>query len=177
MKIFIFITLIIVCFSSITNANNYHVYGIGFYDVKLNGSQKNQATDFRYELRFDNSIVDIGPEQDNFFYLKPFVGFEYTSDQASYILGGVYLEDNIGKLFTGNDNKLIFTPSFGAGYYNNGSGKDLGNELQFRTTFEFSYKLLENRRISFSIGHISNANLSDKNPGVEIINFSYHVPF
>ena len=45
---------------------------IGIYDVKFDGSSSNYATDIRFERRFDNTLVDIGPEEDNFFYLKPF---------------------------------------------------------------------------------------------------------
>ena len=89
----------------------------------------------RFERRFDNVLVDIGPEIDNFFYLKPFIGLETTSDSAFYILGGVYLEDNLGELFLGEKSNFIFTPSFGAGYYDDGDGKKLGNNVEFRTTF------------------------------------------
>ena len=158
-------------------AEGYDVFGIGLYDIKFDGSQTNQATDLRYERRFDNSLIEIGPESENFFYLKPFVGIETTADSAVYILGGIYLEDNLGTLFVGEDSNFIFTPSFGAGFYDDGDGKKLGNEIQFRTTFEFSYELKNKNRIGISYGHISNANLGDKNPGVEILSFSYQVPF
>ena len=60
-------------------AKDLHVFGIGLYDIKFDGGSTNQATDFRYERRFDNPLVDIGPEEENFFYLKPFVGIESTS--------------------------------------------------------------------------------------------------
>ena len=158
-------------------AEGYDVFSIGLYDIKFDGSQTNQATDLRYERRFDNSLIEIGPESENFFYLKPFVGIETTTDSAVYILGGIYLEDNLGTLFVGEDSNFIFTPSFGAGFYDDGDGKKLGNEIQFRTTFEFSYELKNKNRIGISYGHISNANLGDKNPGVEILSFSYQVPF
>ena len=158
-------------------AEGYDVFSIGLYDIKFDGSQTNQATDLRYERRFDNSLIEIGPESENFFYLKPFVGIETTTDSAVYILGGIYLEDNLGTLFVGEDSNFIFTPSFGAGFYDDGDGKKLGNDIQFRTTFEFSYELKNKNRIGISYGHISNANLGDKNPGVEILSFSYQVPF
>ena len=158
-------------------AEGYDVFSIGLYDIKFDGSQTNQATDLRYERRFDNSLIEIGPESENFFYLKPFVGIETTTDSAVYILGGIYLEDNLGTLFVGEDSNFVFTPSFGAGFYDDGDGKKLGNEIQFRTTFEFSYELKNKNRIGISYGHISNANLGDKNPGVEILSFSYQVPF
>tara|TARA_B100001057_G_scaffold482376_1_gene557578 strand:- start:961 stop:1488 length:528 start_codon:yes stop_codon:yes gene_type:complete len=175
MKFFIFVFLILA--NSIVNANGINIYGIGVYDVKLDGTDDNTTTDFRFERRFDNTIFDIGPKEDNFFFLKPFIGFEYTGDSASYFITGIYLEDNLGQLLEGQESNILFTPSIGFGYYNNGSGKNLGNDIQFRTTLEFSYKLKSENRIGISIGHISNANLGNKNPGVEIISLTYQVPY
>tara|TARA_B110000014_G_C19733921_1_gene383087 strand:- start:5 stop:535 length:531 start_codon:yes stop_codon:yes gene_type:complete len=163
--------------SSFLFAEGYDVFGLGIYDVKFDGSSANHATDIRFERRFDKTLIDIGPMEDNFFYLKPFVGVESTSDSAIYLLGGIYLEDNLGKLLIGNKNKWNFTPSFGAGYYDDGNGKKLGNKIEFRTTLEISYQLNNDDRIGFSLGHISNANIGDKNPGVEIVSLSYQKPF
>ena len=172
-----FIFLLFFFKSAFLSAQGYDVFGIGIYDVKFDGSSSNYATDIRFERRFDNTLVDIGPEEDNFFYLKPFAGIEVTTDSALYVLGGIYLEDNLGKLLTGNQNKWNFTPSFGLGYYDDGDGKKLGNKLEFRTTLEISYQLKNDDRIGISLGHISNANIGDKNPGVEIISLSYQKPF
>ena len=158
-------------------AQGYDVFGLGIYDVMFDGSSSKNATDIRYERRFDKTLVDIGPEEDNFFYLKPFIGIEATTDSAFYFLGGIYLEDNLGKLLIGKENKWNFTPSFGLGYYDDGNGKKLGNKLEFRTTLELSYQLNNDDRIGFSLGHISNANIGNKNPGVEIISLSYQKPF
>ena len=173
----LFIILLFFFKSSFLSAQGYDVFGIGIYDVKFDGSSSNYATDIRFERRFDNTLVDIGPEEDNFFYLKPFAGIEVTTDSALYVLGGIYLEDNLGKLLTGNQNKWNFTPSFGLGYYDDGDGKKLGNKLEFRTTLEISYQLKNDDRIGISLGHISNANIGNKNPGVEIISLSYQKPF
>ena len=174
-RIIILISTII--FSYPVASKGYNVFGLGIYDVKIDGSKENQATDFRYEYRSDNSLLDIGPKEDNFFFLKPFFGLEFTSDSASYFLTGIYFEDNLGELLESKKNKFFFTPSFGAGIYGNGSGKKLGNDLQFRTSFEVSYELKNKNRIGVSFSHISNANLGDKNPGVEILSFSYQVPY
>ena len=173
-KIFL---LLFYLYSSCLFAKGYDVFGIGFYDVKFDGSETNPATDFRYERRFDKSLLEIGPNSYDFFNLKPFVGFELTSDSATYFLTGVYLDDNVGKLFTGDKSNIIFTPSFGAGYYDDGDGKKLGNNIEFRTTFELSYALKNNNRIGISFGHISNANIGDKNPGVEVLSFSYQIAY
>ncbi len=176
MKFFTYI-IIFTLLSLKVLATGYNVFGIGLYDVKFDGGSTNQSTDFRYERRFDNTIMDIGPEEDNFFFLKPFLGIEYTSDNAYYFLTGIYLEDNLGQLFTGDENKYSFTPSFGLGYYDDGDGKKLGNNIQFRTALEISYSLENKNRIGLSFSHISNANLGDKNPGVEIISLSYQIPY
>ena len=176
MKFFlVFLSIFFISLSG--KSEDLNIFGIGIYDVKLDGSKTNDALDLRFERRFDRTILDIGPEEDNFFFLKPFIGFESTSDSATYFLAGIYLEDNLGELFRGKKNNLIFTPSFGAGYYDDGSGKKLGNDIQFRTSFEISYELENKNRIGFSISHISNANLGDKNPGVEIIGISYQIPY
>ena len=154
MKFIIFITTLTLISTTLLG-KGLNVYGLGVYDIKFDGSEKNQTTDFRYENRFSNTLFDIGPKEDNFFFLRPFVGFE----------------------FKGDENDFIFTPSFGFGYYNDGEGKKLGNEIQFRTTLEISYELKNKNRIGLSFGHISNANLGDKNPGVEILSLSYQIPY
>ena len=164
-------------FSPTCIAKGYDVFSVGIYDIKFDGGTTNQATDFRYERRFNNSIFEIGPESENFFNLKPFAGLELTSDSAMYILGGIYLEDNLGSLFIGEDSGYIFTPSFGAGYYDDGDGKKLGNNIEFRTSFEISYQQENDHRIGFSFSHTSNANLGDKNPGVEVLSITYQIPY
>ena len=173
MKIFFLFVLIL--FSNNVIAKGYDVFGIGIYDVKFDGSQTNESIDFRFERRFDKSLLEIGPDSYNFFDLKPFIGFETTSDSAYYFLTGIYLEDNIGTLFAGETSNSIFTPSFGIGIYDDGNGKELGNTIEFRTSVEISYQLKNKNRIGLSLGHISNANLGDNNPGVEIISLSYQV--
>ena len=175
MKKFIFLTFIF--FAKIVMAEGYDVFGIGIYDFKFDGSQTNAAVDFRYEKRFDKSLFAIGPESYDFFHLKPLVGLEATSDSALYFLTGIYVEDNIGTLFKGESSNFLITPSFGIGIYDDGNGKKLGNSIEFRTTLEVSYQLKNKNRIGLSYGHISNANLGDKNPGVEIISLSYQVAY
>ena len=175
MRNFFFICFVF--FSHNLFASGYDVFGIGYYDIKFDGSNQNDALDYRYERRFDKTLLRLGPESYDFFDIKPFLGFEGTSDSATYVLTGIYLHDNAGTLFTGKSSKYLITPSFGFGYYNKGDGKDLGNNLEFRTTIELSYELQSKSRIGISFGHISNANIGDKNPGVEILSFSYQRPY
>ena len=175
MRALIFFLFLIICTPAISKG--YDVFSIGLFDIKFDGSETNQAIDFRYERRFNKTLFEIGPESYEFFDLKPFAGFEITSDSASYFLAGVYLEDNIGTLFTGDSSNFIFTPSLGVGYYDEGDGKKLGSNIEFRTTLEVSYQLKNENRIGFSYGHISNANIGNSNPGVEILCISYQVAY
>ena len=170
-------SIIVISISGQAISNGTNVFGLGIYDVKFDGSKTEDALDFRYEFRSDKSILDIGPEEDNFFFLKPFFGLELTSDSASYFLAGIYFEDNLGQLLDNNKSRYYFTPSFGAGFYDDGSGKKMGNTIEFRTSLELSYELKNNNRMGISLSHISNANLGDKNPGAEIISISYHIPY
>ena len=177
MKIFFIIFLLLLFFSKIALARGYDVFGVGYYDIKFDGSSTNTAVDLRYERRFDKSLLRIGPESYNFFDVKPFAGFEGTTDSATYYLVGIYLDDNAGIILTGKSSKFLITPSFGFGIYDAGAGKKLGNKIEFRTTLEISYQLENKNRIGLSFGHISNAGLGDDNPGVEILSLSYQIPY
>ena len=76
--------------SKLSHSAGYDVFGFGIYDIKLDGSETDHATDFRYERRFDHTLIKIGPEADNFFYLKPFAGIEITI-RFSCVLSSRYL--------------------------------------------------------------------------------------
>ena len=175
MKALIFFLFVLVCTPVVSKG--YDVFGFGYYNIKFDGSSTNEALDYRYERRFDNSLYEIGPSSYEFFDIKPFAGIEGTSDSAYFLIAGVYLDDNVGILFTGKQSNFILTPSFGAGIYNDGDGKKLGNAIEFRTTLEISYQLKSNNRIGLSFGHISNANLGANNPGVEILSLSYQLAY
>ena len=175
MKKILFIFLVL--FSQQVVSEGYDVFGIGYYDIKFDGSDTQGAADFRYEKRLDKSLLKIGPESYDFFDIKPFIGFEGTSDLATFLLAGIYFDNNAGTLFVGESTNFLFTPSFGFGVYNDGDGKKLGNNIQFRTTLEISYQFSDKKRIGLSFGHISNANLGGINPGVEIISLSYQIPY
>ena len=116
--------------------------------------------DFRIEYR---------PEWKFLWELKPWVGFEVTSDGVLYGAGGILLDVSLGR-------RLVLTPSFGVGLYADGGGKDLGNTIEFRTQIELGYRLDEGARLGVAFGHISNANLSDVNPGTEVVAIYYHMP-
>ena len=174
------IYLLIILINAPAIGKGYDVYGIGLYDIEkwiTSGTQDDEAISFKFERRYDKSIYKIGPESEKFFNLKPLIGFEGSSDSAIHILTGVYLEDNLGELFINKNSNYIFIPSLSIGYYHKGTGKNLGHDIQFRTSLEISYKLVSKNRVAVSYSHTSNANIGDKKPGVEILTLSYQIPF
>ena len=64
----IFFLIFIFLKTSSIFAQGYDVFGIGIYDIKFDGSSSNYATDLRFERRFDHTLIDIGPKEDNFFF-------------------------------------------------------------------------------------------------------------
>ena len=148
-------------------ASNLNVFSIGYFDFN---KKKNDAIDIRFEKRLDKEIFDLGPKEEPLYFIKPFYGIEITSDSAIYGIGGIFIEEKIGK-------NLFLTPNFGIGAYSKGNGKDLGHVVEFRSTLEFSYQIKNNNRIGLSVGHISNVGIGDKNPGTEILSLSYQVSY
>ncbi len=71
----------------------------------------------------------------------------------------------------------MVTPSFGGGFYADGSGKKLGHEIEFRSQIELAYRFDNRSRLGVAFSHISNASIGgDKNPGVEVLNIYYALP-
>lgn len=128
----------------------------GYYDINDN----EEAADFRLEYRWGTPL---------FWEIKPFAGLEATSDGAMYGLGGLLIDFDVA-------DSIIITPSFGAGAYSDGSGKDLGHTVEFRSMIEVGYEFENESRASIGFSHISNASLDDNNPGTEVLSLYYHFP-
>jgi len=138
----------------------------GFVFLKVSDQDKHkQAVDFRGEYRFGTSLISaIEP----YAKLKPWVGAEATSDGAIYGVGGILIDVPLGP--------IVFTPSFGVGLYSGGGGKDLGSPIEFRSMVELGYQFENQSRFSVAYSHISNANISQTNPGSNILSAYYHIP-
>ena len=97
--------------------------------------------------------------------LSPITGGFLTENNAFYLYTGVQAEYELGF--------LTITPSFAPGYYNYGSGKDLGYPLEFKSEVQVSLNLSESSHIGMSYNHISNASLGTKNPGANSYMFNF----
>ena len=97
--------------------------------------------------------------------LSPISGGFFTEKSAFYLYSGVQAEYELGF--------LTITPSFAPGYYNYGSGKDLGHPLEFKSEIQMNFNLSDTTHLGMSYNHISNASLGTKNPGANsyMLNF------
>ena len=71
---------------------------------------------------------------------------------------------------------VVLTGSFAPGLWSEGSGKDLGHVVEFRSQVELGYQFENQSRLSVAFSHLSNAGLDDDNPGTEVLNLYYHIP-
>ena len=132
--------------------------GAGWYDFDDN----EQALDLRVEYRASAKYLG---------FIKPWIGVEITSDIAAYGAIGILTDIFFGR-------RVVVTPSFGAGLYADGDGKDLGHAVEFRSQIEIGYRFDDRSRLSAAFSHISNAGLEeDQNPGANILSLYYHIPF
>ena len=97
--------------------------------------------------------------------LSPITGGFFTEKSAFYLYSGVQAEYELGS--------LTITPSFAPGYYNYGSGKDLGYPLEFKSEVQMSFDLSDSSHLGISYNHISNASFGTKNPGANSYMFNF----
>jgi hypothetical protein len=102
-------------------------------------------------------------------YVKPFGGFMATTDAAYYGYGGFLLDIYFG-------DRVVFTPNVAVGLYADGDGKDLGSTIEFRSGVELAYRFDNRARLGVGFHHISNAHLSDDNPGTETLTLIFSLP-
>lgn len=133
-------------------------FGAGYYDL----FDDQAAGEARLEYRFG--------EQHKLWVFTPFVGAAATTDAATYGYAGIGIDVFFGQ-------RWVATPTFAAGIYGNGNGKDLGEAIEFRSGLEVAYRFDDYSRLGLSFTHISNAGIGDRNPGVESLVLMYSMPF
>jgi hypothetical protein len=68
------------------------------------------------------------------------------------------------------------TPVIGAGYFRNTGTLDLGHALEFKTGLEISVRVADRYRLGVQGYHLSNASLSEDNPGTEVLQLMFAIP-
>ncbi len=106
----------------------------------------------------------------SFFKLRPHVGFGVTVDDTYFVFAGARRELPLGA------SPWLFDISFGVTYYERGDGKELGQELEFRSGLDFLRQLRGGSRIGIGVYHLSNAGLAELNPGTNSVVLRWVVP-
>ena len=91
--------------------------------------------------------------------LAPVTGAFVTGKESLYFYTGVEGQYNLGL--------INISPSFTPGYYEKGSGKDLGSALEFKSEIKVGFDILKGSKLGYSYSHISNNDWGSTNPGTD----------
>jgi len=129
---------------------------------------RTQSADFRLEHRWGYSLWSA---QNNWldFGIHPLAGFEFSTRSQLYGFGGFAFDVLMWK-------HLVFTESEAVGLFDSGDAKPLGSFIEFRSQAELGWRFDNDVRVMAQISHISNAGLTKRNPGEEIVGAYLHVP-
>jgi len=101
--------------------------------------------------------------------IQPIAGALFTADSAGMAYIGAKIDYKLGM--------FVITPSFTPGLYNEGSGKDLGHVVEFKSQVNIGLNLGASSILSAGYSHISNASLGEKNPGANSYTFNFSTQF
>lgn len=130
--------------------------GAGGFDI----FRKGDAAAYQVEYRSGYRLL---------WRVRPYAGVMATTDSAVYAYGGLLAEVDLGW-------NVVAVPNLAVGYYDNGHGIDLGHHVEFRSGMELAYRFDMGARIGIGFYHISNAAISDENPGVEVLSVVFSYP-
>jgi lipid A 3-O-deacylase len=130
--------------------------GAGAYNV----FQDKKEAQFRLEYRPAFGFFDL---------VKPIVGAFVTDHRSVFGYAGLRADVPLGE-------HIMLTPEVALGYWNRGTGKDLGGPFEFKTGGEFAWRFADQSRLGLLFDHISNAGIYRRNPGVESLLIVYSLP-
>ena len=103
-----------------------------------------------YYQNIKKNIKILLENKSNFFYIYKDSLYFYTGVEGQYDVGPIKI-----------------SPSFTPGYYEKGSGKDLGSAFEFKSEIKVGFNILENSKLGYSYSHISNNDWGSTNPGTD----------
>jgi hypothetical protein len=130
--------------------------GLGAYDV-IQNEDNTMAASLEYQ------------SGRKLWVFNPFAGVMGTLDSAVYGYAGIALDLKLA-------DHWVLTPSFAAGLYARGDGRDLGSPVEFRSAIALGYEFDNGVRAGLLFYHLSNAGLTEQNPGTEVLMATYGIP-
>ena len=106
---------------------------------------------------------------DLFWTIAPFVGVSATAEGGVYGYAGLYADIML-------TDHIFVMPSFAAGAFADGGGKDMGSAIEFRSSITAGYRFDGGIRVGAFYNHISNAGIDDRNPGADTAGISVTFP-
>lgn len=142
------------------------VLNVGVYDMMNN---PNPTPSFGVEYRPDWTIL---------WKIKPMVGGFVTTDATLYGYAGLLVDFSLGEVFRSGDlDPVYITISAAGGAYSRGDApKDLGHVFEWRFGGQIGYRFDNGMRLAIALHHLSNAWISEQNPGAEIVTVNLLVP-
>lgn len=101
--------------------------------------------------------------------IRPIAGVLTSSSGGAYLYSGIVVEVPL-------PGGLRLSPGFAPGVVVATADRDLGSPVEFRSSIELSFAPVDRLRLGLGLTHISNAHLSQHNPGVELLTFSVALP-
>lgn len=141
------LALLAVLGATAARADTTAVAGFGLVGPE-DGEKHSAVLDLEY--RFKPWRLGIGPV----------IGASATSDGGAYLRAGFSRDFPFAQRWNANI-------TLAGGGYQRGHGKNLGKGFEFRSAIDLSYEAQPGVRFGAALAHLSNAGLSDSNPGVE----------
>jgi hypothetical protein len=129
--------------------------GLGVFDM----FDDDDSVAAQVEWRFGDKLGFVGP----------LAGMIANADGGIFGYVGLYTDLAVGK--------FVITPHTGFGAYEQGNSNDLGGVFEFYSSLTVAYRLENRSQVGIRFGHISNADLHDKNPGTDLLLLQYRHPF
>jgi hypothetical protein len=101
--------------------------------------------------------------------IRPLAGVLTSSSGGAYLYTGIVADIPL-------PGGLRLSPGFAPGVVLATGDRDLGSPIEFRSSIELSLAPVDRLRLGLGLTHISNAHLSQHNPGVELLTFSVALP-
>jgi len=143
--------------------------GLGYVDFdKGSDDPHTRSADFRLEYRWGHplwgaqgSVLDFG--------IHPLAGIDVSTRSQLYGFGGFAFDFLLWRHF-------VVTESEAVGLWDSGDAKPLGSFIEFRSQIEGGWRFDNDVRFTAQVSHISNAGLTHRNPGEEIVGAYLHIP-